>query len=148
MLDNTYIIFASDNGGCAASGGRNYPLRGQKGTLFEGGLRVEAFMYSSLLPASARGKNFHGLFHVSDWFPTLVSMTGSSYTGDDDMPLDGVDQFDSIVHGTSFPRYKFLYNYKLSYDSGSSYWTNEPFAVRLNKYKLMHTYNSSTAGTW
>ena len=31
VVDNTYIIFASDNGGCPAGGGRNYPLRGTKG---------------------------------------------------------------------------------------------------------------------
>jgi arylsulfatase A-like enzyme len=36
QTDNTYFIFASDNGGCAAVGGRNTPLRGQKGSLFEG----------------------------------------------------------------------------------------------------------------
>ena len=36
QLDNTYIIFASDNGGCAGVGGQNGPLRGTKGTLFEG----------------------------------------------------------------------------------------------------------------
>jgi len=37
MLDNSFIIFASDNGGCYGSGGKNGPLRGTKGTLFEGG---------------------------------------------------------------------------------------------------------------
>ena len=40
VLDNTYIIFASDNGGCPASGGKNTPLRGAKGSLFEGGVKV------------------------------------------------------------------------------------------------------------
>lgn len=33
---NTYFIFASDNGGCNSSGGFNGPLRGDKGSLFEG----------------------------------------------------------------------------------------------------------------
>ena len=36
QLDNTYIIFASDNGACLYGGGKNAPLRGSKGTLFEG----------------------------------------------------------------------------------------------------------------
>jgi arylsulfatase A-like enzyme len=36
VLNNTYIIFASDNGGCYLSGGKNGPLRGTKGSLFEG----------------------------------------------------------------------------------------------------------------
>ena len=40
MLDNTYIIFASDNGGCYLGGGKNAPLRGNKATLLEGGTKV------------------------------------------------------------------------------------------------------------
>ena len=34
VVDNSYIIFASDNGGCPSGGGRNYPLRGTKGSLW------------------------------------------------------------------------------------------------------------------
>ena len=37
MLDNTVIIFSSDNGGSSSEGASNYPLRGQKGTYFQGG---------------------------------------------------------------------------------------------------------------
>jgi arylsulfatase A-like enzyme len=40
IADNTYIIFASDNGGCYKSGGQNGPLRGTKGSLFEGSFSV------------------------------------------------------------------------------------------------------------
>ena len=36
QINNTYIIFTSDNGGCAKTGGENGPLRGTKGSLFEG----------------------------------------------------------------------------------------------------------------
>ena len=36
VLNNTYVIFASDNGGCPGGGARNAPLRGTKGSLFEG----------------------------------------------------------------------------------------------------------------
>ena len=37
MYDNTVIIFTSDNGGDVGSGGSNYPLRGNKGSFYQGG---------------------------------------------------------------------------------------------------------------
>jgi len=37
MLDDTLIVFTSDNGGAVYTSGRNYPLRGGKMTAFEGG---------------------------------------------------------------------------------------------------------------
>ena len=49
MLDNSIIIFASDNGGQPVSGGaNNLPLRGGKNSWFEGGLKTPSFIYSPL----------------------------------------------------------------------------------------------------
>lgn len=46
LMDNTLLVLASDNGGCPIYGGSNYPYRGVKHTLFEGGVRTPAFVYS------------------------------------------------------------------------------------------------------
>jgi arylsulfatase A-like enzyme len=43
QVDNTYFVFASDNGGCYEAGGRNGELRGSKGTYFEG--RIILFIF-------------------------------------------------------------------------------------------------------
>lgn len=37
MDDNTVIIFSSDNGGPMNNGASNFPLTGQKGSLYQGG---------------------------------------------------------------------------------------------------------------
>lgn len=39
-LENSVIVVSSDNGACPDDGGSNYPLRGVKQSVFEGGSRV------------------------------------------------------------------------------------------------------------
>lgn len=39
-MENSLIVVASDNGGCPVRGGTNYPLRGEKTTYWEGGVKV------------------------------------------------------------------------------------------------------------
>ena len=53
-------------GGNPRDGGYNMPLRGQKGTLFEGGVRSSAFIWKADLPAAIRGTTYRGLMHVTD----------------------------------------------------------------------------------
>ena len=67
MWKRTVLVVASDNGGCWAQGGSNMPLRGGKHFLFEGGVRVPAFVHSELIPPARRGATFNGLFSVVDW---------------------------------------------------------------------------------
>lgn len=142
LMENTYIVFASDNGGCYASGGFNGPLRGTKGSLFEGGIRVDSFISSPLL--SETGINYNGLFHVSDWFPTILSLAGISYKASKELSLDGVDHSDAFFDKSLKPREHMLHNLYAEVDNYFfDIWTNGSFAIRNTQYKLMHTFNST-----
>ena len=88
QFDNTLILFTSDNGGqqdYASSteyGGKygpyptlgdNRPLRGWKGDLYEGGIRVPAFAHwrGRLQPVVIQER-----VSLLDWFPTFASLAG------------------------------------------------------------------------
>ena len=76
------VVIAGDNGGIAQWSGNNAPLRGQKGTLWEGGVRNNALVWGSLLPKSARGSTYSdGLVHVTDWHATFAALGGATLAG-------------------------------------------------------------------
>merc|ERR1719224_259116 len=68
MLDHTVIAVTSDNGAPNEVVSSD-PNRGSKGTCYEGGVRVPAFVYSPLISG---GREVGALFHVTDWLPTFV----------------------------------------------------------------------------
>ncbi len=72
ILNETLIILTGDNGGIPSDGGNNYPLRGNKATTFEGGVRSIAFISGAGLSPDVRGTVSHEIMHVTDWLPTLV----------------------------------------------------------------------------
>lgn len=71
QLDNTLIIFCSDNGGDAGAEANNGPVRGSKGDMYEGGIKVPCAVYwrNHLKPRS-----IDDLVIMSDIFPTLCDL--------------------------------------------------------------------------
>ena len=100
MLDNSVIVIASDNGACYQAGGSNYPLRGTKHYLFEGGIKVPAVISSpGLLPDAKKGTTYEGLFHISDWLPTFLHMTNIVIPEG----LYGVNQYEAVFSDFDIP---------------------------------------------
>ena len=75
ITDNTIFIFTSDNGGVLRNGANNGPWRGEKGQVYEGGLRVPfVARHPGLIPA---GVQPNGIGSFLDLMPTLARLTGS-----------------------------------------------------------------------
>lgn len=90
LRKNTLIIFSSDNGGqqdwsapetqyngryaAHTTLGNNQPLRGWKGSLYEGGIRVPAFV--NWPGHVSAGDVFDRPIHIVDWLPTLIHAAG------------------------------------------------------------------------
>jgi arylsulfatase B/arylsulfatase I/J len=115
LYDDSLLIVASDNGAelgnvSYSNYGSNWPLRGRKGHLFEGGHRVPAFIHSPLIAQSARGRTFKGIFHVSDWVPTLVSGVLGSPSTLKTESIDGLDQMSALLGFTPPTRTELLYS--------------------------------------
>ena len=75
VWSNTLIVVSSDNGGYF-SGGNNYPLKGTKGSDWQGGVRVNAFVSGGFLPSTMRGKKTEGYVHLADWYATFCGLAG------------------------------------------------------------------------
>ncbi|XP_021920854.1 arylsulfatase J-like isoform X2 [Zootermopsis nevadensis] len=111
ILNNTIIVFLTDNGaptiGELQNWGSNWPLRGMKFTLYEGGVRGVAVVWSSLLQNPGRLST--QMMHISDWYPTIYSMAGGEV--DKLGEIDGVDQWPSLMgNNGDIPRNETLLN--------------------------------------
>ena len=72
VLDNTLIVFCSDNGGIVEADNR--PLRSGKGDSFEGAIRVPgiAFWPGKIKPGSSSSE----LVYMADWYATFAELAG------------------------------------------------------------------------
>ena len=115
--NNTLVVFTTDNGGVGA--GNNYPLRGKKATLWEGGTRGVGFVRGPGLHALANTTST-AMMHAVDWLPTLLAAAGSppTSTGGNSPDvhslsgIDGLNLWDALTsNGTRpSPRTEFVYN--------------------------------------
>jgi arylsulfatase A-like enzyme len=96
MLENTLIVFSSDNGGIPDADNR--PLRSVKGDSFEGGVRVPAI--ASWPGVIKPGSTNNQLVYIADWYPTFAELAGLSVEGE---ALDGFSAL-KVLHGGASQR--------------------------------------------
>ena len=84
ILENTIVVFSSDNGGAIRLGANNGKLRGEKGGSFEGGIRVPGFLYWE--GGIEGGSRLDQPVVVHDWLPTLLEAVGGN-------PADVIDPY-------------------------------------------------------
>nr|CAG4641492.1 EOG090X01V1 [Eurycercus lamellatus] len=105
MLENSIIVFSSDNGGPAAgfnsNAASNWPLKGVKNTPWEGGVKAAGLIWSPLIPVERRGQVMNGLMDISDWLPTLYEAAGGNVTKLNN--IDGTSQWNTILYNIFKP---------------------------------------------
>ncbi|GBN69993.1 Arylsulfatase B [Araneus ventricosus] len=111
MLSNSIFVFSSDNGGetdeLVGGYSSNYPLRGQKFEVWEGGIRVPAFIWSPLLQLQEPRVSMQ-MMHVTDWLPTLYSAAGGDVEKLGD--INGYSMWEAFLNNTPSPRQEILHN--------------------------------------
>jgi arylsulfatase A-like enzyme len=142
LLENTLVIFTSDNGGLGLDEAgptptSMAPLRKWKGHVYEGGIRVPAIIsWMSVIP---RGEVCNQYFTTTDYFPTICEITGIKEVPE---MKDGK----SIVPVLLDPE-------NATFDRGPVFWHYPHFsnqlgrpagAVRLGDFKLVENYETGT----
>jgi arylsulfatase len=150
-LDNTIVVFTTDNGAEAISfpDGGVTPFKGQKGESYEGGYRVPCLIrWTGVIKP---GTVFTDMFAALDWMPTLAEIAGGpkgnelkkqieggQYPGFVKTTLDGVNQIDYLTgKSANSPREVFYYF------SGAT-----PSAVRFKNWKMYYTMSQPGPAGW
>lgn len=125
LEENTIIFFLSDNGGATNNSSNNEPLRGAKGSAFEGGVRVPfAVQWSGTIPA---GTTYDLPVSALDIAATIVAQSGAKVS--EEKPLDGVDLTPYLTGANSeAPHPVLMWRWQ----------ERDGFAIRMGEHKLIH----------
>jgi arylsulfatase A-like enzyme len=137
LADNTIVVFSSDNGTTHLGEEVDYTffnsvgeLRGLKGSLYEGGVRVPTLVrWPGKIEAGATSNRVSGF---EDWMPTLLDLIGAP----DAVPenIDGISIAAPLLGKKQNPR-EFLYREFPSYGGQQTIRVGDWKAVRQNMTK-------------
>ena len=152
MINDTLIVFTTDNGGQNNVGGNNWPLRGNKATVWEGGVRGVGFLNGKMLKNSAT--TYSGLLHATDWLPTLVEGVANLELNKSGnlQPLDGFNVWSAVTANTTSPRHEVLLTLNPPRGPSSGHPTKKSFpgtaAIRVDNWKLILGHPNCSQQGW
>ncbi|MBI3850017.1 MAG: sulfatase [Verrucomicrobia bacterium] len=146
LAEKTLVIFSSDNGGVGgyeregikkANGiTDNAPLRGGKGMLYEGGIRVPyIFRWPGKIP---KGTVCDTPINSVDLYPTLLEVAGASPSPN--YPLDGESYLKLLTSGgkATLNREAIYWHFPGYLGAGENTWRTTPVgAIRSGDWKLL-----------
>lgn len=122
IAEETLVVFTSDNGG--SRGSVNAPLRGRKGTTWEGGMREPTVAW---WPGTVPGGSVSDeIATTMDLLPTFAKLSGGE--APQDRILDGRDVSDILLGRPDA---------KSPHDAFYYYWQRDLRAVRSGRWKLI-----------
>ncbi|MFI3325263.1 MAG: sulfatase [Clostridia bacterium] len=122
--ENTIVMFVSDNGGGKKGNNCNYPLKGFKGNIYEGGHRVNCIMkWPEKIKANTVCKEVTSMY---DFFPTFEELVGVKM--EDNLKRDGYSML---------PFFENPETAKTKYEAFYYYRENRLEAVRVGDYKYL-----------
>jgi len=132
LADNTIVIFTSDNGTTHLKQEVDYDffesvgkLRGLKGSLYEGGVRVPLIVrWPGRIKAGSSSDFVTGF---EDWIPTLLELAG--HKGEEDKELDGISIAPTLL-GKKQPEREFLYREFSGYGGQQALWMGKWKGIR------------------
>lgn len=128
LRNNTLIFITSDNGAYSWVGS-NFPFRGQKGDLFEGGHRVPAIVN---WPGSIEAGNISNeTMMTMDIAPTLLALAGLPVP--ENVIFDGVDLSPAFLQNGAVPQRMLYWRFNNPYDKTKS------FAIRDGFWKYIES---------
>lgn len=147
VYDNTIIIFTSDNGGIRMtspdkSNGNKIitsmrPLRGEKATTYEGGLRVPAIVrWPGVAPRVS-----DEVIVTHDIYPTLLAVAGLEQRPGN--PLDGINLKPFICNQTPTGREAVTWFFPHYTLVGTPEWNRSGAVIRKGKWKLRHFWDGT-----